>query len=107
MTPLFDRIAASFQRQQVMATLGATLVAVTPGEVEIAMAYDPAFTQQHGFLHAGVIATVLDSACGYAAFTLMPEDAGVLSIEFKTNLLKPARGQRFRFVGHVLKPGRT
>jgi uncharacterized protein (TIGR00369 family) len=64
-------------------------------------------TQQHGFLHAGMVATALDSACGYAGFTLMADDAAVLTIEFKTNLLAPAKGQRFRMVGQVIKPGRT
>ena len=64
-------------------------------------------TQQHGFLHAGVVSTALDSACGYAAFSLMPEDAAVLTIEFKINLLAPAKGERFRMEGRVLKPGRT
>jgi uncharacterized protein (TIGR00369 family) len=104
---VFERVKASFTRQQVMATLGAELVAATPGHVAIELPYSEALTQQHGFLHAGVVATVMDSACGYAAFTLMPEDAGVLSIEFKTNLLAPARGQRFRFEGTVIKAGRT
>ncbi|MDB5096591.1 MAG: phenylacetic acid degradation protein [Cyanobacteria bacterium RYN_339] len=104
---LFERIAVTFRRQQVMATLGAELEAVEPGVVTIALPYSEALTQQHGFLHAGVVATVMDSACGYAAYTLMPEDAGVLSIEFKTNLLAPARGKRFRFVGTVVKAGRT
>ena len=101
------RVAENFNRQAVMRTLSAELKRVVPGEVEIGMPYDPAFTQQHGFLHAGIVATVLDSACGYAAFSLMPADAGVLSIEFKVNLLAPATGSDFRFVGQVLKPGRT
>jgi uncharacterized protein (TIGR00369 family) len=68
---------------------------------------NPAFTQQHGFIHAGIITTALDSACGYAAFTLMPRDAAVLTVEFKTNLLAPAKGERFVFRAHVVKPGRT
>ncbi len=101
------RVAESFELQRVMATFGAELTRAVPGEVEIMMPFDERLTQQHGFLHAGVIATVLDSACGYAAYSLMPEGAGVLSIEFKINLLAPARGQRFRFVARVLKPGRT
>ena len=71
------------------------------------MPYSAALTQQHGFLHAGVISTALDSACGYAAFSLMPEDAGVLTIEFKVNLLAPGKGERFLFRGSVTKPGRT
>jgi uncharacterized protein (TIGR00369 family) len=101
------RVADSFKRQAVMRTLNAELKRVAPGEVEIGMPYDPALTQQHGFLHAGIVATVMDSACGYAAFSMMPEDAGVLSIEFKINLLAPAKGSYFRFVGQVLKSGRT
>ena len=71
------------------------------------MPYEAAFTQQHGFIHAGIMATVLDSACGYAAFSLMPADAAVLTVEFKTNLLAPAKGDRFLFRAHVVKPGRT
>jgi uncharacterized protein (TIGR00369 family) len=71
------------------------------------MAYNSGYTQQHGFIHAGIVATALDSACGYAAFSLMPADAAVLTVEFKTNLLAPAKGERFRFRGRVIKPGRT
>jgi uncharacterized protein (TIGR00369 family) len=71
------------------------------------MPYEAAFTQQPGFIHAGIMATVLDSACGYAAFSLMPTDAAVLTVEFKTNLLAPAKGERFLFRAHVVKPGRT
>lgn len=90
-----------------MSTLGATLTAVGPGSAEIALPYREDLTQQHGFLHAGIIATIGDSACGYAAFTLMPADAGVLSIEYKINLLAPARGKVFRAAGTVLRAGRT
>jgi len=107
-SPDFERrVRDSFARQGVMGTLGATLQRVEPGEVEIALDWAPGLTQQHGFLHAGVVSTALDSACGYAGFTLMAPDAAVLTIEFKVNLLAPARGQRFRMVGRVLKPGRT
>ena len=102
-----DRVRASFAKQQVMATIGATLDAVEPGAVTISMAPNPALTQQHGYLHAGIIATIADSACGYAALSLMPEDAAVLSIEFKTNMLAPADGERFIARGKVIKPGRT
>ena len=77
------------------------------GRIELAMPYDTAFTQQHGFVHAGIMATALDSACGYAGFSLMPADAAVLTIEYKINLLAPAKGQLFRMVGQVVKPGRT
>ena len=102
-----DRVRASFARQQAMATIGAELTLVTPGIIEIEMPYAPELTQQHGFLHAGVISTALDSACGYAAFSLMPENSSVLTIEFKVNLLAPGRGERFLFRGSVTKPGRT
>lgn len=101
------RVRDSFARQGVMDTLGARLQRVQPGEVEIALDWAPGLTQQHGFLHAGVVSTALDSACGYAGFTLMAPDAAVLTIEFKVNLLAPARGQHFRMVGRVIKPGRT
>ncbi len=102
-----QRTRASFARQAAMATLGATIETVAPGRVVLAMAHREALTQQHGFIHAGMIAAALDSACGYAAFTLMPDDAAVLTIEFKINLLAPARGPEFRFEGLVVKPGRT
>jgi uncharacterized protein (TIGR00369 family) len=101
------RVRASFDRQRVMATTGAELTRVNPGEVEIEMAYKAELTQQHGFLHAGIISTALDSACGYAAYSVMPADAAVLTIEFKVNLLSPGRGERFLFRGSVTKPGRT
>jgi uncharacterized protein (TIGR00369 family) len=90
-----------------MATLGIEMIHLEPGEIHLSMPPDPAFTQQHGFMHAGIITTALDSACGYAAFTLMPAEAAVLTVEFKTNLLAPAKGDRFVFRAHVIKPGRT
>jgi uncharacterized protein (TIGR00369 family) len=102
-----ERVRASFARQTAMATLGASLARVDAGEVEVAMPYAPHLTQQHGFLHGGIVSAALDSACGYAASTLMPADVGVLSIEFKINFVAPAKGQRFRMVGTVVKPGRT
>lgn len=101
------RVRDSFARQGAMATLGATLSEVSPGRVAIELPWSAHLTQQHGFLHAGMVATALDSACGYAGFTLMPAEAAVLTIEFKINLLAPAKGQRFRMVGEVVKPGRT
>ena len=101
-----DRVRASFERQAAMATIGAELTLVTPGIVEIEMPFSAALTQQHGFLHAGVISAALDSACGYAAFSLMPADAAVLTIEFKVNLLAPGKGERFLFRGSVTKPAR-
>ena len=102
-----QRVEDSFSLQGVMQTLGAKMEKLEPGAVDIGLAWDRSLTQQHGFLHAGVVSTALDSACGYAAFSLMPEDAAVLTIEFKINLLAPAKGERFRMEGRVLKPGRT
>lgn len=102
-----QRVRDSFALQGAMGTIGATLGGIAPGTVEILLDWAPGLTQQHGFLHAGMVATALDSACGYAGFTLMPAGAGVLTIEFKINLLAPAKGQRFRMVGQVVKPGRT
>ena len=90
-----------------MHTLGMTLLDVKAGECIIGFPYREDLTQQNGFIHAGVITTALDSACGYAAFSMMPEDADVLSIEFKTNLMRPARGDRFEARARVVKPGRT
>lgn len=101
------RVRESFARQQAMATIGAELTRVSPGVVEIEMPFSGHLTQQHGFLHAGVISTALDSACGYAAYSMMPADAAILTIEFKLNLLSPGRGERFLFRGEVTKPGRT
>jgi uncharacterized protein (TIGR00369 family) len=106
--PAFEeRVRASFGQQGAMHTIGATLAEVAAGRVVIALPWQQGLTQQHGFLHAGMVAAALDSACGYAASTLMPADAGVLTIEYKINLLAPAQGQRFRMEGLVLKPGRT
>ncbi|MCV3242885.1 PaaI family thioesterase [Mesorhizobium sp. ZC-5] len=102
-----ERVRKSFARQSAMTTIGAELTLVTPGIIEIEMPHSIGLTQQHGFLHAGIISTALDSACGYAAFSLMPANAGVLTIEFKVNLLAPGKGERFLFRGSVTKPGRT
>ncbi len=102
-----ERIHASFAKQGAMTTVGARLTHVARGQVHLCFDWAPALTQQHGFIHAGMMATVLDSACGYAGLSVMPLEAGVLSIEFKINLLAPAKGQRFRCEGVVLKPGRT
>jgi uncharacterized protein (TIGR00369 family) len=101
------RVQRSFARQTFMATLGATLAEVRPGEVTIALPFRDALTQQHGFLHAGAVSSVVDSACGYAALTLMPPGAAVLSVEFKVNMLAPAAGTRFEAHGRVRKSGRT
>jgi uncharacterized protein (TIGR00369 family) len=102
-----QRVRASFGRQAAMATIGATLAEVEPGRVVIELPWAQPLTQQHGFLHAGMVATALDSACGYAGFSLMPAEAAVLTIEYKINLLAPAKGERFRMEGLVIKPGRT
>jgi uncharacterized protein (TIGR00369 family) len=102
-----QRTRESFARQPAMATLGVSLEEIAPGRVVLAMAHRADLTQQHGFVHAGMVATALDSACGYAAFTLMPAGAGVLTIEFKINLLAPARGPLLRLEGQVTKAGRT
>lgn len=99
------RVRDSFARQGAMQTLGATLGSVTPGAVDIELPWAPALTQQHGFLHAGMVATALDSACGYAGFTLMEADAAVLTIEFKINLLAPARGKDFGCKAGSSNPG--
>jgi uncharacterized protein (TIGR00369 family) len=102
-----SRVRASFERQAFMTTLGARLGAVEAGTVTIELPFRGDLTQQHGFLHAGVVAAIADSACGYAALSLMPADAAVLSVEFKLNLMKPAAGARFRAVGKVVRAGRT
>ena len=101
------RIRSSFEKQGVMKTIGASLVKIAPGEVVIEFPYHPSLTQQHGYIHAGVITTVVDSACGYAAYTLMPADSEVLSIEYKVNFMSPARGETFKGIGKVLRSGRT
>jgi uncharacterized protein (TIGR00369 family) len=106
--PAFDaRVRQSFARQTFMVTLGAHLVAVRSGEVMIDLPFREGLVQQHGFLHAGVITSVVDSACGYAALTLMASEAEVLTVEFKVNLLAPAIGELFQAVGRVVRPGRT
>lgn len=102
-----EKVAESFQRQEVMKTLKASILDIRPGEIELEFPYQQSLTQQHGFIHAGIVSTVLDSACGYAAFSLMPEEAAVLTIEFKINLLSPAKGDRFRAIGKVKKPGKN
>ena len=106
-TDSLQRVRDSFALQGAMSTLGAQLTHLAPGAVDISFDWAPGLTQQHGFIHAGMLSAALDSACGYAGFSLMPEDAWVLTIEFKINLLAPAKGQRFRCEGRVLKPGRT
>ena len=101
------RIRESFIKQSAMQTIGATLGSVQPGEVHINLPYSNHITQQDGFLHAGIVTTIVDSACGYAAYTLMPAGSRVLSVEFKVNLMSPAIGERFVAVGKVIRAGRT
>ncbi len=105
--PLHARIAESFNRQRLLSTLGARLVRVAEGEVEIELPFSDSIQQQHGFAHAGAIATIADSACGYACLTKMPEGSAVLSVEFKINLLAPAVGDRFIARGRAIRVGRT
>ncbi|MGU3574401.1 PaaI family thioesterase [Brucellaceae bacterium C25G] len=102
-----QRVEESFARQAALKLIGADLARCEPGIIEIELPFRDDLTQQHGYLHAGIISAALDSACGYAAFTLMPSDAAVLTIEFKVNLLAPGQGDRFLFRGEVTKPGRT
>jgi uncharacterized protein (TIGR00369 family) len=98
---------ATFDRQQAMRTLGISIARIEAGEVDLSMPYSPEWTQQNGFVHGGIITAGLDNACGIAAFTLMPPGSDILTVEFKTNLLAPAKGERFAFRATVVKPGRT
>ena len=101
------RVRASFERQAFMATIGATLTRVEPGAIEIQLPIRPSLTQQHGFVHAGAVASIADSACGYAAASLSAADTGVLAVEFKINLMAPAAGDRLIARGRVIRAGRT
>lgn len=101
------RVRDSFAKQTIMATLGAEVLAVRPGEVEIVLPFSRKLLQQHGFVHAGAVATIADSACGYAGLSVMPRDAAVLTTEFKINLLSPAKGDRLRAVGRVIRNGKS
>lgn len=102
-----QRCLSSFARQPMMETLGVEVQAVDPGVVVLAFAHDDHLTQQHGLIHGGMLGTVLDSACGWAALSLMPAEHAVLTVEYKLNLLRPAEGARFNGTGRVVKPGRT
>lgn len=102
-----NRVRSSFACQELINTLNGKIAHISPGELHIEAPFDERFTQQDGFLHAGIVTTLMDSACGYAAYTLMPADSRVLSVEFKVNFLNPARGERFRAEGRVIKSGRT
>ncbi|NNE98524.1 MAG: PaaI family thioesterase [Pyrinomonadaceae bacterium] len=104
----FDgKVRESFALQEAMKTIGCSIDSLEAGKIEIHFPFNKALTQQHGFIHAGILSTVMDSACGYAAFSLMPADAAVLSIEFKVNLLSPAKGDAFRVVANVIRLGKT
>jgi uncharacterized protein (TIGR00369 family) len=102
-----ERIRVSFSKQGLMSTLGASLGGISPGAVEIVIRPSPAISQQHGFVHAGAVSAIADSAAGYAALSLMPAGMGVLTTEFKINLVAPAVGERIIARGRVVKPGRT
>jgi uncharacterized protein (TIGR00369 family) len=102
-----EEIKESFARQSVMRLIGAQLGRIEAGLVEINLPYRTDLTQQHGYLHAGIVSTIADSACGYAAFSLMPAGSEVLSVEFKANFLRPARGEHFLARAEVVKAGKT
>lgn len=102
-----QEIQQSFNQQTVMALIGAELTRIDPGIVEITLPYRADLAQQHGYLHAGIVTTIADSACGYAAYSLMPSNSEVLSVEFKVNLLRPAKGETFLAAAEVVKSGKT
>ena len=102
-----EKVRESFSRQPAMALIGAELIRIAPGEVDIRLPYRPDLTQQNGFLHAGMTAAIVDSACGYAAFSLMPAGSDVLTAEYKINLLSPATGDYFLAEGRIIKAGKT
>ena len=102
-----QRVRTSFARQAFMTTIGARLVRVEPGIVVIALPFQADLTQQHGFLHAAIVTAIVDTACGYAALSLMPENAAVLTVEYKVNFLAPAAGESVIATGRVVKPGKT
>jgi uncharacterized protein (TIGR00369 family) len=101
------RVRASFGRQRAMALIGASLTLVEPGHVEIELPYREDLTQQKGYVHGGIVGMIADSACGYAAYTLMPATSSLVTVEYKINLLSPAVGERLLARGEVIKPGRT
>ena len=102
-----ERVRESFARQELINTLNGKITYISPGELHIEAPFDERFTQQDGFLHAGIVTTLIDSACGYAAYTCMPDNSRVLSVEFKVNFLSPAVGEHFRAEGRVVKSGKT
>ena len=101
------RTHAAFNQQGMMAAAGAKLVKVEPGFTVIEFPFSPSFTQQHGFLHAGLVTAIVDSACGFAGFTLLPATSNILTIEFKVNFVAPAKGDRFEAIGRVIRAGRN
>lgn len=104
---MYDRIQQSFNRQGIMKTIGAQLEEVQQGQVKITCRFSENLTQHNGFFHAGVLTTIVDSACGYAALTTMPENANVLTVEFKVNFMKPANTDQLVAIGKVLQTGKT
>jgi uncharacterized protein (TIGR00369 family) len=102
-----ERVRESFARQRVMLLIGASVTRIEPGAVDIELPFRDDLTQQHGYIHAGIVASIVDSACGYAALTLMPAGSGVLAVEFKVNFLAPARGARLVAEGRVTRAGRN
>ena len=106
MSDIFERVSTSFHAQGLMHTLGASLLSVSDGEVQIALPYAKALSQQHGFLHAGAVTSIVDSAAGYAALTKAPEGYEVVTAEFKINLMRPAIGERFVAIGKVVNAGK-
>lgn len=102
-----QRVRSSFALQKVMTTIGAQITKVVPGAVEIELPFRDDLTQHNSYLHAGVVSIILDSACGYAAYTLIPPDANMLTVEFKINLIRPAAGKMFVAKGRCIKPGKT
>jgi uncharacterized protein (TIGR00369 family) len=106
MIDIHERIAASFKSHGLMATLGAQLISFADGEVQIAMPFSPQFSQQHGFIHAGAITSIIDSACGYAASSKAPPGCDVVTAEFKIHFLRPAIGDRFLAIGRVQSTGK-
>jgi uncharacterized protein (TIGR00369 family) len=102
-----QRVRQSYARQTALKTIGATMTTVAPGLVRIQLPYDAQLAQQDGYIHGGIVTTIVDTACGYAACTLTPADANVLTVEFKANFMSPARGERFVATARVLKAGRT
>lgn len=102
-----EEVRQSFSKQAIMDLIGASLTRVEPGVVEITLPYRADLTQQHGYVHAGIVTAIADTACGYAAYTLMPPESDVLAVEFKVNLLRPAKAEMFVALAEVIKPGRT